>query len=145
MIAREKNGTFAKGNRGGPGRPHKEFVKKYRSIFDEVFTEKRWREILVQQYLDAAGKKIVGDAIVNDETSDPHKRGQAFGRIAPYALGKPIQPIVVGEDIDGELMDMIKGMAEVIQQENDEAKLQGIVDEAMEYLNKAAAQTDAEQ
>jgi len=145
---RNKNGTFAKGQSGNrSGRKGYGFEVRFKKIFADVFDETTIRAACVQLKAHVFGQRVDVKTmtVVDDPDSSPTSRLAAWTKMAEYAFGKPIQPMVVAEDQDGELLEVMKSMAASIKQENDEAKLQGIVDEAMEYLNKAAAQTDAEQ
>lgn len=74
MNGREKNGQFANGNGGGPGRPKKKREKRYYEITQTACTFKDWRAIV---------KRAVDDA----------KKGDTAARkwLSDYLLGPPVQ------------------------------------------------------
>lgn len=74
MTERDKNGRFAKGNGGGPGRPRKQREIRYYEVTQESCTFADWKEIV---------KKAVQDA----------KTGDTAARrwLSDYLMGAPQQ------------------------------------------------------
>lgn len=74
MVGRDENGKFAKGYKGGPGRPKKDREVRYYDILHTAVTFEDWKEIVA---------KAVADA----------KRGDAVARkwLADYLIGPPVQ------------------------------------------------------
>jgi hypothetical protein len=75
-MIREKNGHFAKGNGGGPGRPKKEREEEYLKILWSILTPARWKVVVKKLLLDAEG-------------GDDKARKLLFD----HALGLPIQKL----------------------------------------------------
>ncbi len=73
-MVRDKNGRFAKGNGGGPGRPSRDREIEYHKILIMVCTPARWEKIC---------KQAVNDA----ENGDKDARKW----IADYLIGPPVQ------------------------------------------------------
>lgn len=85
-MARQRNGRFAKGNTGGPGRPRLTVTEReYMEATMEACPVSAWREIVA--------------AAVNDA-----KAGNARARdwLARYLVGLPSQPAYIGSDIKAE-------------------------------------------
>jgi stage V sporulation protein SpoVS len=74
VIEHDGRGKFAKGNRGGPGRPKKE-------------REEKFYEILVTSVSASDWQAIISKAV------DQAKRGDAVARkwLADYLIGPPIE------------------------------------------------------
>ena len=80
-MVREKNGQFAKGNGGGPGRPPKAREERYKEILKGAVTYSQWRKII---------KKL----------ADKAERGdiQAAKLLFEYLVGKPTQELQIDSD-----------------------------------------------
>ena len=124
---RDESGRFLKGMwRGGPGRTAKAKEEKYRGIFTEVVDAEKFRASCLQVWLDSIGKKLDKDGkMIEDADSTPATRVNAFSRIAAYALGRPIQPV---------LLDSAEGDILAIFREMSEEKLDQIIGEAQRVL-----------
>ena len=110
---RDEKGHFIKGKwKGGPGRPPKAREEKYRYIFTDTIPPEKFRASCYQIWLDSVGKKLNKDGkLVTDAKSTPHSRTTAFVRIAEYALGKPVQPLLF-DHAEGELLDVFRQMSD---------------------------------
>jgi len=108
---RDEQGKFVKGAwKGGPGRPAKTHEEKYRRIFSETITLERFRASCHQLWLDSVAKRITPEGkLVNDPDSTPATRLIAFGRIAAYAMGRPIQPLLV-DSAQGDVLAIFREM-----------------------------------
>ena len=124
---RDESGRFLKGMwRGGPGRAAKAKEEKYRGIFTEVVDAEKFRASCLQVWLDSIGKKLDKDGkMIEDADSTPATRVNAFSRIAAYALGRSIQPV---------LLDSAEGDILAIFREMSEEKLDQIIGEAQRVL-----------
>ena len=111
--SRDHKGRFRKGvYKGGPGRPPKSREEKYRSIFSETVPPEKFKASCYQIWLDSVGKKVSKDGkLVDDAKSTPYARANAFGRIAAYAIGKPVQPVLV-DNAEGALLDVFREMSD---------------------------------
>lgn len=109
---RNEHGKFMKGTwQGGPGRPSKAHEDKYRNIFSETITPEKFRASCVQVWLDSVGKKLNQDGkMVEDPGSTPAARVTAFTRLASFALGRPVQPILV-DSADGDVLARFREMS----------------------------------
>jgi hypothetical protein len=78
VIEKDDKGKFAKGNRGGPGRPKKEREGKYYEILVTAVTPTHW-------------KTIIDKAVAQAE------RGDAVARkwLADYLIGQPVQKLAL--------------------------------------------------
>lgn len=74
VIEKDQSGKFAKGNRGGPGRPKKEREEKYYDILASTCTPADWIEICEK-------------AVTQAKKGDPVARKW----IADYLIGPPVQ------------------------------------------------------
>ena len=126
-TGRDEQGRFVKGEwPGGPGRPAKHYEEKYRIAFSEVVTPEKFKASCQQVWMDSVGKKIdLRGKLVEDADSTPASRVSAFSRLASYALGKPIQPVLI-DSADGGLLAVFRDMSD----EN----LNDIIDEAKRIL-----------
>lgn len=81
-AARKANGQFAKGHKGGPGRPKKKREERYLEITMSACTFPEWKAIV---------KRAVSDA----------KRGDATARkwLSDYLVGVPKQPLDLSGNI----------------------------------------------
>ena len=124
---RDESGRFLKGMwRGGPGRAAKAKEEKYRVAFAEVVDAEKFRASCLQVWLDSIGKKLDKDGkMIEDADSTPATRVNAFSRIAAYALGRSIQPV---------LLDSAEGDILAIFREMSEEKLDQIIGEAQRVL-----------
>lgn len=129
---RDENGRFLKGVwKGGPGRSTKFKEEKYRTIFSEVVNPEKFRASCLQVWMDSVGKKLDKDGkMIDDSNSTPATRVNAFARIAAYALGRPIQPILV-DSAEGDILAIFREM--------DNDKLDQIIAEAQRILEKSTA------
>jgi len=127
---RNEKGKFVKGVwQGGPGRPPKALEDKYRTIFSETITPEKFRASCVQVWLDSVGKKLSQDGkMVEDPSSTPAARVTAFTRLASFALGRPVQPILV-DSADGDVLARFREMSN--------EHLDVIVAEAQRIVNSA--------
>ena len=117
--------------KGGPGRSTKAKEEKYRAVFAETITEDKFKACCLQIFMDAIGKKLDQDGkMIVDSSSTPSTRVNAFTRIAAYALGRPIQPILV-DSAEGDILAIFREMP------ND--KLDEIIAEARRILEKNSA------
>ena len=125
---RDESGRFLKGAwRGGPGRAARAKEEKYRLAFAEVVDAEKFRASCLQVWLDSIGKKLDKDGkMIEDADSTPATRVNAFSRIAAYALGRPIQPV---------LLDSAEGDILAIFREMSEEKLDQIIGEAQRVLD----------
>ena len=82
-MDRDKNGQFAKGNPGGPGRQKRKTEEKYLRALQKCVKAKDWKAICERAIIDA--KK--GDRSARQWLSD-------------YLLGKPIQELKVDARTD---------------------------------------------
>lgn len=132
---RDQFGRFLKGAwMGGPGRPAKAKEEKYRAVFSETITPDKFKACCLQIFMDAIGKKLDQDGkMIDDSTSTPSSRVNAFARIAAYALGRPIQPILV-DSAEGDILAIFREMPD--------DKLDEIIAEARRILEKNSANTD---
>jgi len=78
-IEREQNGDFAKGNKGGPGRPKKERELRYYEIMQSKCTFSEWGDIC---------QKAVDQAKLGDTT--------ARIWLSNYLIGQPVQKLEHG-------------------------------------------------
>jgi hypothetical protein len=131
---RDENGRFLKGIwKGGPGRSTKSREEKYRTVFSEVINSEKFRASCLQVWMGSVGKKFDKDGkMVDDSNSTPATRVNAFARIAAYALGRPIQPILV-DSAEGDILAIFR--------ELDNDKLDQIIAEAQRILEKNSANT----
>lgn len=128
---RDINGRFITGWRGGPGRSAKAKEEKYRTVFSETITADKFKASCLQLWMDSVGKKLAPDGkMIDDSTSTPAMRVNAFARIAAYALGRPIQPILV-DSAEGDILAIFR--------ELDNDKLDQIIAEAQRILAKNSA------
>lgn len=77
-MERNANGTFAKGNKGGPGRPKRSREERYLARLSKRCTLKQW-------------EKIVDTAIARAKAGDARARQW----LSDYLLGKPAQEVKV--------------------------------------------------
>ena len=128
---RDENGRFLKGMwTGGPGRAAKAKEEKYRVAFAEVVDAEKFRASCLQVWLDSIGKKLNADGkMIDDADSTPATRVNAFSRIAAYALGRPIQPVLV-DAAEGDILAIFREMSE--------EKLDQIIGEAQRVLANGA-------
>jgi len=112
LDGRDDQGKFMKGTwPGGPGRPSKAQEDKYRRIFSETITPEKFRASCLQVWLDSVGKKLSQDGkMTEDPDSTPAARVAAFTRLASFALGRPVQPILV-ESAEGDLLAQFREMS----------------------------------
>lgn len=124
---RDESGRFLRGAwKGGPGRAARAKEEKYRVAFAEVVDAEKFRASCLQVWLDSIGKKLDKDGkMIEDADSTPATRVNAFSRIAAYALGRPIQPV---------LLDSAEGDILAIFREMSEEKLDQIIGEAQRVL-----------
>ena len=110
---RDEKGRFIKGAwKGGPGRPAKTREEKYRSIFSETIPPEKFKASCYQVWLDSVGKRLGKTGNLEDDPrSTPYTRTNAFGRIASYAIGKPIQPVLL-DHAEGTLLDVFREMSD---------------------------------
>ena len=73
-------------------------------------------------WLDSVGKRLNAEGkLLDDPNSTPATRISAFARMANHVLGKPIQPVLVENSLEGDILALF-------QQMSDE-QLQAIIDE----------------
>ncbi len=139
---RRNNGRFAQGNKaalGNKGGGRKGYNIEFRAltVFNEVFDEQTFRATCIQLKSHVFGQMVdvKTGKIIDDPDSTPHSRLSAWEKMANYKLGKPIQPLIMAPDEDGELMNVLKGMADSIKSAPDE-KLVEFEGEMKEYLKK---------
>jgi hypothetical protein len=130
LEGRNEHGKFVKGAwQGGPGRPPKAHEDRYRGIFSETITPEKFRASCLQVWLDSVGKKLNPDGkMVEDSNSTPAARVNAFTRLASFALGRPVQPILV-DSADGDLLARFREMSS--------EHLDSIIAEAQRIVNSA--------
>lgn len=141
-IKRENGGKWAKGQTGNKnGRRGYGYETKFRKIFSEVFDEPTIKAACIQLKSHIFGQKvdIKTGKVVDDPLATPSSCIAAFTKMAEYAGGKPVQFVVAAQDEDGELMNLLKSMAQGIQTENDD-KLDEIVEQAKKHLEKLNVQ-----
>lgn len=129
---RDENGRFLKGAwKGGPGRATKAKEEKYRAVFAEVVNPDKFKASCLQLWMDSVGKKLDKEGkMIEDADSTPSTRVNAFARIAAYALGRPIQPILV-DSAEGDILAIFREM--------DDQKLDEIISEAQRILEKSTS------
>lgn len=76
-IDRDKNGAFATGNKGGPGRPSRAIERDYLLTLSECCPPDTWRQIVQRAVVDAK----LGD-------------GKARDWLASYLMGNPKTPAI---------------------------------------------------
>jgi len=127
---RDERGRFAKGNKGGPGRPRRQTEVEYLRVTMSACTPEAWREIVARAVEDAKG----GDA-----------KARAF--LAKYLLGEPQGKAPTATDVvamDAMGWDALRGRIEELVQERmadvllmelnphvDSAQVEQLVEEAL--------------
>lgn len=119
---RDEQGRFLKGDwKGGPGRATKQREENYRTIFSATITPEKFQASCHQVWLDSVGKKLNAEGkLLDDPNSTPASRVSAFARLANYVLGNPIQPVLVENSVENEILTVFKQMSE--------EQLQAIID-----------------
>lgn len=87
MPERDMNGKFAKGNPGGPGRPHRQIEQDYLAAFSEVITREEWKEII---------EKAVGQA----KEGDPRARQWLTHYVIGPRQDKELETIAIQEEME---------------------------------------------
>lgn len=144
-VKRDAGGKWSKGQTGNSaGRRGYGYEVKFKKIFSEVFDEPTIRAACIQLKSHVFGQKVdvKTGQIVDDLLSTPGSRIAAWTKMAEYAFGKPIQPVVVGQDEDGELIGLLKSMAHSVKDESEERQQQ-FVEEMKSHLSKLN-ETDAQ-
>lgn len=82
-MKRNPDGTFAKGNKGGPGRPRRADEERYLKALGATVSMSDWREICETAVVQA-------------------KRGDRYARqfLAEYLIGKPTQYVQADVEAD---------------------------------------------
>ena len=90
-------------NKGG--RPSKARELARLAILQEVVTLDKWKAIVEKAVRDALGVRIAqtstGPKVEDDPGSDGRDRDKARRFIAEYTIGKPTQPLALGDDLLG--------------------------------------------
>ena len=96
-MKRDANGRFAKGNRGGPGRPKKARDERYYEILQQACTFDSW-------------KKIIDKAV--EQALDGDKDARKF--LAGYLMGEPDRYLEIAGGGGGPLLiQKVAGFDEV--------------------------------
>jgi Rad3-related DNA helicase len=136
-YVRKADGTFAAGNRGGPGHPGYGKEYKFRKIFDDVFDEATVRAACIQLKSHIFGQKIdmASGKIVDDPDATANSILTAWQKMADYKFGKAVQPIIDFDNHDEELTEALREVAESLQLATND-KLETFVTDMKKHLKK---------
>jgi hypothetical protein len=113
---RDKTGRFAAGNKLARNGGRKGYGIEYKAlkIFNEVFDENTFRATCVQLKAHIFGQKVEVKTgkVIDDPLATPHSCLAAWTKMASYKLGMPVQPVVVSQDSDGDILKIYKEMNE---------------------------------
>lgn len=134
---RNPNGHFLDGTPGGPGRRGYGYEVRFKKIFSNVFDEPTIRAACIQLKAHVFGQKIEMSTgkLVEDSDSTPQSRIAAWTKMAEYAFGKPVQPIIDVDNHDEELTEALREVAESLQLATDD-KLESFVTDMKKHLRK---------
>lgn len=102
-MERDAQGRFAKGNRGGPGRPPRKTEERYLRAMTRAVLLKDWRAIV---------KRAVAQARTGDK--------DARRWLSDYLLGRPVQRAEIQTEVAGDFIVWQWGEDEPAASDDDE-------------------------